>query len=242
VPLQLGDEPLTLLTFRDVSVERRRASLERAFFHDLATLVTSLSAAAQALPDPADPEEVGPVDDVRTLSDRLMRELQVQRALSSERAATLHAANRTVDLALVVDLVERLFRHHPSAVGKTLQVTMDDPAPTLQTDPDLLQRVICNLLVNAFEATDPGGAVRLTVEPTGQGLSLRVWNASAIPAAVLPRVFQRYFSTKPGDGRGQGTFIARLFTERFLRGSISVASSAEGGTSFDVRLPPTLGH
>jgi signal transduction histidine kinase len=241
-PLEVGDQPMTLLTFRDVSAERRRASLERAFFHDLANLVTGLCGAAQALPALARPEDAAAVDDVRALADRLARELQVQRALASDRVASLHASGRKVELAAVVDLVERLFRHHPAATGKTLRITMAEPAPCIQTDQDLLQRVLCNLLLNAFEATTPGGTVRLTVEPAGEGLALRVWNAAAIPASVLPRIFQRYFSTKPGDGRGQGTFIARIFTERFLNGSISVTSTAEGGTAFEVRLPPAPGR
>jgi signal transduction histidine kinase len=241
-PLELGEEPLTLLTFRDVSGERRRASLERAFFHDLANLVTGLSAAAQALPDSVRPEHAVAIDDVRTLSDQLVRELQVQRALSSERTVAIHAASRGVELPLVVDLAERLFRHHPAATGKSLRISLADSVPSIDTDPDLLQRVLNNLLVNAFEATSPGGTVRLTVEPVVEGVALRVWNATAIPGSVLPRVFQRYFSTKPGEGRGQGTFIARLFTERFLHGTISVTSTPEGGTAFEVRLPRALRH
>jgi signal transduction histidine kinase len=240
-PLDLGDETFTLLTFRDVSAERRRASLERIFFHDLTNLVTSLRGAARALPDAVRPEDAVAVDDVRTLADRLVRELQVQRALSSDQTVALHASSQEVELAQVVDQADRLFRHHPAATGKALLISMAEPSPAIETDPDLLQRVLTNLLINAFEATVPGGTVRLSVEPTGGGgVALRVWNPSAIPAAVLPRVFQRYFSTKPGEGRGQGTFVARLFTERYLRGTISVASSAEGGTAFEVRLPRSL--
>jgi signal transduction histidine kinase len=205
-------------------------------------MVTSLSVAARALPDPARPEDASAVEDVRRLADRLAREVQVQRALASDPPVALHAASQPVDLAGAVDLADRLFRHHPAAIGKTFLVTMDEPAPVIETDPELLQRVLTNLLVNAFEATVPGGTVRLTVEPGPEGVALRVWNAAAIPAAVLPRIFQRYFTTKPGEGRGQGTFVARLFTERFLHGTISVASSAEGGTAFEVQLPRALRH
>ncbi len=242
IPLEVAGEPLTVLTFRDVSVEQRRAALERAFFHDLANLASSLGAAAHALPEAVRPEDAAAIEDVRTLTDRLCRELQMQRAVVSDRVAALHGAFRQVDLAHVVDLADRLFRHHPAATGKVLVVTMDRPAPVIDTDADLLQRVLTNLLLNAFEATLPGGEVRLTVEPSGDFAALRVWSAEAIPAAVLPRIFQRYFTTKPGDGRGQGTYVARLFTEQFLHGTISVTSTAEGGTAFEVRLPRTLRH
>jgi len=239
-PLDLGVERLTILTFRDVSSEQRRAMLERAFFHDLANLVTGLHSATQALPDAAQPEEAAAIDDVRSLTDRLFRELQVQRALSGDQAMALHAAIQPVDLAQVADQADRLFRHHPAAVGKTLLIDLSEPPPVVETDPDLLQRVVTNLLLNAFEASTPGTTVRLTIEPGGDGVSIRVWNAAAIPAAVLPRIFQRYFTTKPGEGRGHGTFVSRLFTERFLHGAISVVSTAEGGTAFEVTLPRTL--
>jgi signal transduction histidine kinase len=241
-PLDLGDERFTLLTFRDISAEQRRASLERAFFHDLANLVTGLGAAALALPDPAQPGEAAAIDDVRSLTDRLFRELQVQRALTSERISALQGAVEHVDLARVADQADRLFRHHPAAIGKTLALVLAEPLPAIESDADLLQRVVTNLLLNAFEATPPGGTVRLTIEPAGEQVALRVWNAEAIPAAVLPRVFQRYFSTKPGEGRGQGTFISRLFAERFLRGTLTVTSTTEGGTAFELRLPRTQAH
>jgi signal transduction histidine kinase len=238
-PLDLGDERFTLLTFRDISVEQRRASLERAFFHDLANLVTGLGGAAQALPDAARPEEAAAIDDVRSLTEQLFRELQVQRALTSERLTALQGAVQPVDLAQVAAQADRLFRHHPAAVGKTLALSLSEPLPAIESDPDLLQRVVTNLLLNAFEATSPGGTVRLTIEPGGETVSVRVWNAEAIPAAVLPRIFQRYFTTKPGEGRGQGTFISRLFAERFLRGTLTVTSTTEGGTAFELRLPRT---
>jgi signal transduction histidine kinase len=236
-PLDLGDERFTLLTFRDISAEQRRAALERAFFHDLANLVTGLGGAAQALPDAARPEEAAAIDDVRGLTDQLFRELQVQRAFTSDRVTALQGAVQPVGLAQVADQADRLFRHHPAAVGKALTLALATPLPTIESDPDLLQRVVTNLLVNAFEATAAGGTVRLTIEPAGDQVSLRVWNAEAIPAAVLPRIFQRYFSTKPGEGRGQGTFISRLFAERFLRGTLTVTSTTEGGTAFELRLP-----
>ncbi len=239
-PLDLGDERLTILTFRDVSAERRKASLERAYFHDLSTLVTGLAAAVKALPGGSTPGAAAAVDDVRALTDRLSRELQVQRALSNDRAVALQAAVEPVALARVADQADRLFRHHPAAVGKTLLISLDERQPMIETDPDLLQRVVTSLLLNAFEATAPGGVVRLTIEACADGVALRIWNAAAIPAAVLPRIFQRYFSTKPGEGRGEGTFVSRLLTGRFLGGTIEVASSAEGGTAFEVRLPRTL--
>jgi hypothetical protein len=55
-PLELGGPAFTLLTLADISTDRRRAALERAFFHDLSNLVAGLSGASGSLDDP-DPAE-----------------------------------------------------------------------------------------------------------------------------------------------------------------------------------------
>ena len=58
--------------------------------------------------------------------------------------------------------MRKLFQHHPAAAGKTLEVQHAGDG-TLDTDGFLLHRVVTNMLVNAFEATAPGGQVRLSV-------------------------------------------------------------------------------
>ena len=50
------------------------------------------------------------------------------------------------------------------------------------------------------------------------------------------QIFQRSFSTKPGAGRGVGTYSARLLTERFLGGELSFESEMGRGTTFTVKL------
>jgi signal transduction histidine kinase len=143
-------------------------------------------------------------------------------------------------VARVVEQLRKLFQHHPAAVGKALVVAFDHDA-TLDTDGFLLQRIVTNMLVNAFEASPPGGEVRLGVEDLPEGPVFRVWNAGAIPATLASRVFHRYFSTKAGDGRGQGTFVMKLFGETYLKGQVGFTSSPEAGTAFELRLPRSIG-
>ena len=93
------------------------------------------------------------------------------------------------------------------------------------------------MLVNAFEATEPGGAVRLWLEQSGREVTFCVWNRQAIPGDVAPRVFQRNFSTKAESGRGLGTYAMKLFGETYLGGDMSFTTSKESGTIFRLRLP-----
>ena len=61
-------------------------------------------------------------------------------------------------------------------------------------------------------------------------------NPSVMPRDIQLQVFQRSFSTK-GSGRGLGTYSVRLFTEKYLGGSISFRSAEGEGTTFRVTLP-----
>lgn len=239
-PLDLDGQSFTLLTLADVSSERRRAALERAFFHDLANLVAGLAGACDALghADPA--ERAAAAQDLQLLTGRLTREVQMQRAIASARPGALRVSVERVQLARLVGQMQKLFHHHPVAAGRALQVVHRGDG-AIDTDGFLLHRIVTNMLVNAFEATPPGGQVRLTVEEGPDGPAIRVWNGGAIPASMAARIFHRYFSTKAGEGRGQGTYVMKLFGETYLKGRIGFTSSAEAGTAFELRLPRSLG-
>jgi sensor histidine kinase regulating citrate/malate metabolism len=79
--------------------------------------------------------------------------------------------------------------------------------------------------------------VLLAVRRAGNSLSFEVHNAGAIPAAVVPRVFQRHFTTKTGAGRGEGTWSMRTLGERVLHGEVGFQTHRVAGTTFWLRLP-----
>jgi signal transduction histidine kinase len=105
------------------------------------------------------------------------------------------------------------------------------------TDKALLLRVLTNLMLNALEASSAGGTVRLAMAIGASTARFSVWNDGAIPAVVVPRVFQRFFSTKGGHSRGHGTFAVKLLVERYLGGEVGFSTSAAEGTTFWVELP-----
>jgi len=239
-PLDLDGQSFTLLTLADVSTDRRRAALEKAFFHDLANLVAGLAGACAALGDADPSERAAAAQDLHLLTTRLSREVQMQRAIASARPGALRVAVERIQVSRLVDQMQKLFQHHPVAAGKALAVSGGGDG-AIDTDGFLLHRIITNMLVNAFEASPPGAEVRLTVAESLEGPVFRVWNAGAIPPALASRIFHRYFSTKAGEGRGQGTFVMKLFGETYLKGRVGFTSSPEGGTAFELRLPRSIG-
>jgi signal transduction histidine kinase len=98
----------------------------------------------------------------------------------------------------VINELQALFANHPVAAGKQFIITATDQQRILSTDSMLVIRVLTNMLLNAFEASDPGGTVWLWMEPDETSVTFCVRNTGVIPQDIQLRIFQRYFSTKQG--------------------------------------------
>ena len=103
------------------------------------------------------------------------------------------------------------------ARGKTLCLARPTTDLRICSDAYLLEKVLTNMLTNAFEATDAGGEVRLWVEDSEDAVAISVWNRQWIPEDLVAGFFRRNFSTKEGEGRGLGTYAMKLLGETYLR-------------------------
>ena len=236
-PLDLPSGRLVVLCLADVSAERRRLALGRAFLHDLANVASGLSGTVAWLREAPASERPGAIGEVEALAGRLAREIQLQRLLDAAETGTPRLQAEPVDVALLAGQLKGLFLHHPAAAGRRFLLDVPVDGLALETDPVLLHRVLCNMLVNAFEASAPGDPVRFAAEPVDGQVVFSVWNAGTIPEQAARRIFQRYFSTKEGAGRGQGTFVMKLFGERTLGGRVAFTSLPGRGTTFTLSLP-----
>ncbi len=112
------------------------------------------------------------------------------------------------------------------------------PTPPIQVDPILIQQVFLNLLLNAVQAMPSGGDLYLSVRtrhaPDGIEVVIRD-TGPGIPAANRARIFQPFFSTKPG-----GTGLGVPISERIVRdhgGQLRIDSEPGRGTSVIIFLP-----
>ncbi len=110
--------------------------------------------------------------------------------------------------------------------------------PRLQCNVSQLNQVFLNLIMNAAQAIEGSGRIRVTSAWDGEWIRVTVVDSGkGIPANVLPRIFDSYFTTKPkGEGTGLGLAIARDIVEQHA-GTISVKSRVGVGTEFVVQLP-----
>jgi len=114
----------------------------------------------------------------------------------------------------------------------------------LQGDPDLLRRMILNLLDNAIKYTAPGGQVEIACRAGAEGCEVHVKDTgTGIPAELQSRVFERFFRvdqarSRVGNdgGAGLGLSIAQWIAEAH-HGRLELAHSDARGSHFAVYLP-----
>jgi signal transduction histidine kinase len=112
------------------------------------------------------------------------------------------------------------------------------PLPLLRCRPGLLNQVFLNLIVNAAQAMDRRGIIRIGTALVGDAIHVTVSDTgSGIPPDVLPRIFDPFFTTKDvGQGTGLGLTVSHDIVTAH-GGAIEVAGEAGVGTTFTVILP-----
>ena len=122
--------------------------------------------------------------------------------------------------------------------GITLKAELTPEQLFVEGDVFALGRVYRNLVVNAIQATAPGGLVVAAVEAHADRVQVRVYDTGCgIPADRLQAVFEDFVTTKR-RGLGLGLAITRKIVEQ-LGGRISVASEVGKGTTFVIDFPRT---
>lgn len=237
-PIKAGDHEFTVLTFHDISGDKRRQALERTFFHDIMNTVGGLlgwSALMQSIEN-LDPREAA--SRILALSRRLKSEIEEQRRLLNAENGTLELETQTVRVRDLISNLRAIFEAHDIAKNKFLVTEDVAEGEEITTDPALLERILTNMTKNAFEASCDGETVRIDFARDGGRPKFSVSNPGCMPEEVQLQMFKRSFSTKAKSGRGIGTYSMKLFGERYLGGAVSFRSTPEKGTTFWIELPP----
>ncbi len=147
-----------------------------------------------------------------------------------------------VDVARLVDDMARLVDKEASYKNVSLTRKLPEDLPTLRTDAPLLRQVVLNLMTNALQAVDRGGAITVTAEADDDSLTIHVAdNGPGIAPENMDKIFNPFFTTKPpGQGTGLGLSLCHNLVSG-MHGQISVASQPGQGATFTVRLPRKLG-
>jgi len=235
-PVELEQRPYLLMVLEDLSAEKRRAVLERIFFHDLLNTVGGVKGYAELLDLADETEREIFTGRLNELADKLIEEINVQRELSAAERGELTLSLEPLDPAEVVASVLRSYERLRVARGKHLHFDRTDEVGLVAGDRTLLQRVFGNMVKNALEAVPPGATVRAGAEQVEHEVRFFVTNPGVLPREVELQLFKRSFSTK-GEGRGLGTYSMRLLGEHYLGGRVGYHNGSEGSVTFELTLP-----
>ncbi len=159
-------------------------------------------------------------------------------------AGRVEASYRPTDLASLTADLASAFRAAIERAGLVFDVRCDPLPEPILVDHDMWEKIVLNLLSNALKFTLRGeisvrlawedGAARLRIRDTGAG----------IPAAELPRLFERFHRIEGVPSRThEGSGIGLALVQELVRlhgGSIVAESTPDMGTTFTVTIP--AGH
>ena len=162
--------------------------------------------------------------------------------LSKLDAGKMQVNYAEVDLARLVRAVAGHFDALAPQRGISYVVDVPERVPA-QLDPEKLERVVLNLLSNAFKFTPEGGRIKCSLGPTEQGRVLLSVQDSGpgVRPELRQAIFERFRqgdggSTRQFGGTGLGLSIARDFV-LLHEGTLGVTDAPGGGALFLAELP-----
>ena len=229
-------------------IDRAKTAFFSNVSHEFRTPLTLiLGPLDDALADQAEP--LGPaqrrrIDVTHRNALRLLKLVNSLLDFSRIEAGRVQATYAPTDLARLTADLASVFESAMTKGGLAYELDLQDPGEPVWVDRDMWEKIVFNLLSNAFKFTLAGsvqvslrrheGMARLSVRDTGSG----------IPEAELPRVFERFHRIEGTPGRTfEGTGIGLALIQELVRlhgGAIAVHSVLGEGTRFDVDIP--FGH
>ena len=208
---------------------------------------------------------LGPVEELRTLDDselsaatkrkldiverngqRLLRLVNTLLDFSRLEAGRAHASFQPTDLAAFTADLASVFRAACERVGLALIVDCPPLSEPVFVDREMWEKVILNLLSNAFKFTFEG-EIAVTLASTGRAVELRVRDSgTGIPPAEMPRLFERFHRIENARGRThEGSGIGLSMVQELVTlhgGTITAESVVDRGTAIIVIIPLGSAH
>jgi PAS domain S-box-containing protein len=257
-PIRDGDGPVEQVVevWRDIterkSREARMAEFQRlvslgmlasGFSHEvntpLGTMLVQLDEVRRAADDGAAATLAGVRAQLETIRGEILRCRDITRQfLQLSRGQSVR--RELIELPALVRATLPLVAHVANQAGVTVRVAdADGDGAVVLANAGAVQQVLLNILLNAVQASRPGGEVRIRCRG-GPGAVLRVEDDGVgMTPEVCEQVFEPFFSCRP-SGTGLGLFVS-LNLARQWGGDIHAASEPGRGAAFEVAFPPADG-
>lgn len=250
----LDGEGGVIAVIHDITEQRRLDDARREFVanvsHELRTPLTNIRSYTETLLDAAGdiPLETEKqfLGVISSESERMARIVTDLLTLSKLDYGRMELRMTRFSLSDLLKKVANAMRLTIQDSGHEMAVEAPDDLPQIVGDRERIEQVVVNILSNAVKYTPSGGHIRLaacalagnrvriTVEDDGVG----------IPAADVPRLFERFYRvdkarSRAAGGTGLGLAIAKEIVEQH-EGKIALASEYGKGTTVTIALPTDL--
>ncbi|MGA0255630.1 MAG: hybrid sensor histidine kinase/response regulator [Rhodothermales bacterium] len=237
-------------SYRDLQAsENGRQALTDMIVHDLgnplsiikmnAELIAMTASAGTDIPTDALMQRIGHISAASGSMDTMIQSIL---DLSKMEAGLLEPATERVDVAALLTALHTRFEQ--MATDAQVVISLDVPSSCLvETDPVLLERMVSNLLTNAFKYAHGARDVLLSVTATDDAFEVAVAdNGAGIPDHLHERIFDSFYQARsresgaPRAGVGLGLAFCRMAAQ-VQGGSIWVENNTPQGTRFVFSLP-----
>jgi signal transduction histidine kinase len=250
IPLERGtDEASMLLVFEDLTQVRRAedrllrseklvtaGQLAAGIAHEVGTPLNVARGRIELAMSHLAGTEAGNHQVAIDQIDRVTR--LIQQLLDYMRPAP--EAMLAIDPGAAMHTVQDLLGAQAAKRGVALDVEVPSTLPAIRANPDQVQQVLVNLVLNALDACERKGRVELSATRRGETVVMEVRDdGHGIPRDVQAQVFDPFFTTKK---RGQGTGLGLWVVAQIMRshaGEIELESAPEAGTRIRVVWPVT---
>jgi signal transduction histidine kinase len=242
VRLEEANRELAALNERLREMDALKTRLFANVSHELRTPLSLILGPADRLLDEA--RDDADLEDVRVIRrNALLLRKRVDDLLDLARldAGEMQLATASVDVAQLVRLTGSRFDSLAQRIQTRLELAVPDELPA-EVDPSKMERIVDNLLSNAFRFAREEGTIRVIFDRAGDDLRLVVEDdGPGVPEAKRQSVFEPFrqldtASPRYAGGAGLGLAIVRDFA-RLHGGEAEVGDSELGGARFEVRIP-----
>jgi two-component system phosphate regulon sensor histidine kinase PhoR len=244
-------EPLGIATvLRDISEEKaakaRAAEFVSAVSHEVKTPLASVKAYAEMLADgdaEGDPEiQQKFLGIIQTQTDRMTRLLEGMLDIARIESGVVRIDKKVMSLNELIEGGVKLMTPQAADKEQTIDSRLSPLALGVAIDPDMMSRVVMNLISNAIKYTDRGGCITVRSRMASDHAVFEVADTGrGIPADALPKLFQKFYRVKENShvapGTGLGLSLVKHIIEEVHGGTIEVESEVGKGSVFRVKLP-----
>ncbi len=181
------------------------------------------------------------LDMVHRNSLRLLKLVNTMLDFSQIEAGRIRASYEPVDLARYTAELTSVFRTAIEQAGLRLVVSCPPLSEPVYVDRDMWEKIVLNLLSNAFKFT-LAGEIEVSLTAENNHALLTVCDTGVgIPTAEIPKIFDRFHRVRESRGRSyEGTGIGLALVQELVRhhgGTVRAASVVNEGTEFVVSIP-----